>query len=89
MRVPTAHLNFPFQGRFDIFTHHIAKAANPSQTRTLFQGILIYNPTDQLVKVDVLQGATYLTRPDALFVSLPPLSRIRWVEFMPGQEAEQ
>jgi hypothetical protein len=71
MRVASAHLSFPFKGRFDIFSHHISKAANSSQTRTLFQGIILYNPTDQIVKVDVLQGATYLTRPDALFVDLP------------------
>ena len=71
MRVPVAHLNFPFKGRFDIFSHHIARARTASQTRTLFQGILVYNPTNQIVKVDVLQGATYLTRPDALFVDLP------------------
>lgn len=71
MKVPDAHLNFPFKGRFDVFSHHIARARIASQTRTLFQGIILYNPTDQLVKVDVLQGATYLTRPDALFVELP------------------
>ncbi len=72
MRSPSAHLNFPFKGRFDVFSHHIAKAKTSSQTRTLFQGIILHNPTDQLIKVDVLQGATYLTRPDALFVELPP-----------------
>ncbi|QZZ18617.1 DUF3370 domain-containing protein [Leptothermofonsia sichuanensis E412] len=71
MRDPSAHLNFPFKGRFDVFSHHIARARNSSQTRTLFQGIILYNPSDQLIKVDVLQGATYLTRPDALFVDLP------------------
>ncbi len=70
-RVPAAHLNFPFQGRFDIFAHHIAKADTPDQTRTLFQGILLYNPGDRPVAVDILQAASYLTRPDALFVELP------------------
>jgi hypothetical protein len=25
-KLPTAHLNFPFRGRFDIFAHHVAKA---------------------------------------------------------------
>ncbi len=71
MKVPSAHLNFPFKGRFDIFSHHISRARTASQTRSLFQGIILYNPTNALVKVDVLQGATYLTRPDALFVNLP------------------
>ncbi|WP_421657251.1 DUF3370 domain-containing protein [Leptothermofonsia sp. ETS-13] len=72
MRSPSAHLNFPFKGRFDVFSHHVTRARTSSQTRTLFQGIILHNPTDQPIKVNVLQGATYLTRPDALFVELPP-----------------
>jgi hypothetical protein len=71
MRVPSAHLNFAFQGRFDFFAHHIAKADNPNQTRTLFQGVIVYNPSSQPVTIEILQGASYLTRPDALFVELP------------------
>jgi Protein of unknown function (DUF3370) len=70
-RVPEAHLNFAFKGRFDIFAHHISKANTPSQTRTLFQGIILYNPDTKPVKVEILQAATYLTRPDALFIDLP------------------
>ncbi|MBD1828232.1 DUF3370 domain-containing protein [Microcoleus vaginatus GB1-A2] len=70
-QVPSAHLNFPFKGRFDIFAHHIAKAKNRAETRTLFQGIIVHNPNSEPVTLNVLQGATYLTRPDALFVDLP------------------
>ncbi|MGV0026684.1 DUF3370 domain-containing protein [Phormidesmis priestleyi] len=70
-RVPSAHLNFPFQGRFDLFSHHISRASNPSETRSLFQGILLHNPGLQPVTVEILQAATYLTRPDALFIDLP------------------
>ena len=73
MRVPSAHLNYAFNGRFDFFSHHISRASNPSQTRTLFQGVVVYNPNDQPVQVDVLQAVTYLTRPDALFIDLPPV----------------
>ncbi len=69
--VPSAHLNFPFQGRFDLFSHHIAKAKDPTDTRTLFQGVLLYNPTYKPITIDILQGASYLTRPDALFLNLP------------------
>jgi hypothetical protein len=81
MRVPSAHLNYAFNGRFDFFSHHISRASNPSQTRSLFQGIVVYNPNDQPVQVDVIQAATYLTRPDAQFVDLPaavedPLGRV-------------
>ncbi|MBW4442713.1 MAG: DUF3370 domain-containing protein [Plectolyngbya sp. WJT66-NPBG17] len=71
MRVPAAHLNYAFNGRFDIFAHHISRASNPSQTRSLFQGIVVYNPNDRPVQIDVSQAATYLTRPDALFIDLP------------------
>lgn len=71
-QVPAAHLNFPFQGRFDLFSHHIARARVAAETRTLFQGVLVYNPTTEPITLDILQGASYLTRPDALFVSLPP-----------------
>lgn len=71
MRVPSAHLNFAFQGRFDFFSHHIAKAERPQETRTLFQGVLVYNPSPEPVALEILQGASYLTRPDALFVPLP------------------
>ncbi|MDB9514306.1 DUF3370 domain-containing protein [Kamptonema animale CS-326] len=70
-QTPSAHLNFPFKGRFDIFSHHIVKAKTTQQTRTLYQGIIAYNPNSQPVNLDVLQAVSYLTRPDALFVSLP------------------
>jgi len=68
---PEAHLDFAFEGRFDIFTHHISRARTASETRSLFQGILIENPTGYPVRLEVLQGASYLTRPDALFTNLP------------------
>ncbi|MDX2230799.1 MAG: DUF3370 domain-containing protein [Leptolyngbyaceae cyanobacterium bins.349] len=68
--VPAAHLNYPFQGRFDFFSHHIARIRT-GPPRTLFHGLLLNNPTSQPVRVEVLQGASYMTRPDALFVSLP------------------
>jgi hypothetical protein len=70
-RVPSAHLNYPLNGRFDIFAHHISKADSPSRTRSLFQAILVYNPSDRPIQLDVLQAATYLTRPDAIYVDLP------------------
>ena len=79
--VPAAHLNFPFQGRFDLFSHHISKTRGLNDNRTLFEGVLVYNPTYQPVTLDILQGASYLTRPDALFVDLPsyvddPIGRV-------------
>lgn len=68
---PTAHLNFPFKGRFDIFAHHIAKAPTPEDLRTLYLGIIVYNPGRKSVKVDILQAASYLSQPDAPFIELP------------------
>lgn len=68
---PSAHLNFPFKGRFDIFAHHIAKAPTPEDLRTLYLGIIVYNPGRKSVKVDILQAASYLSQPDAPFIELP------------------
>ncbi|MGK7944642.1 MAG: DUF3370 domain-containing protein [Microcystaceae cyanobacterium] len=69
---PSAHLNYRFQGRFDIFAHHIAKANQPDDLRTLYLGILLHNPSDQAITVQILEGATYLSQPDAPFVELAP-----------------
>jgi hypothetical protein len=71
MRYPKAHLDYQFDGRFDIFSHHISRARNSSELRSLFQGVLIYNPGSQPAVLTILEGASYLTRPDALFVDLP------------------
>lgn len=70
--IPSAHLNFPFQGRFDLFAHHIAKADPPENLRTLYLGVIVHNPTRQTVTVDILQAASYLSQPDAPFIQLPP-----------------
>lgn len=69
-RFPSAHLNFAFEGRFDVFSHHISRFQSGTP-RTLFHGILLNNPTSKPVQVEVLQGASYSTRPDALFIQLP------------------
>jgi hypothetical protein len=68
---PNAHLNYPFQGRFDIFAHHVAKANPDDNLRTLYLGILLHNPTSEPVTVEILQGASYLSQPDAPFIELP------------------
>ncbi|HEY9809371.1 MAG TPA: DUF3370 domain-containing protein [Halomicronema sp.] len=70
MRVPEAHLNYPFEGRFDLFSHHIARARTSVELRTLYQGIILYNPNREAITFQVLQGSSYLTSPDALFVEL-------------------
>ncbi|TAF07703.1 MAG: DUF3370 domain-containing protein [Nostocales cyanobacterium] len=69
-KVPAAHLNFPLRGRFDVFAHHVAKAEPPENLRSLYQGIILYNPGAKPVKVNILQGASYLSQPDAPFIQL-------------------
>lgn len=70
---PEAHLDQPLRGRFDVFAHHISnKVKTPENPRTLYLGILLHNPSNQPVTVDVLQAASYLSQPDAPFVPLPP-----------------
>jgi len=70
---PEAHLNYPLEGRFDIFAHHVAKAATPEDLRSLYLGIILHNPTEKTVTVNILAGASYLSQPDAPFIKLGPL----------------
>lgn len=65
-----AHLETPLEGRFDIFTHHISRPAG--EPRTLYQGILVNNPTGSLRTLKILQGISYLNSKDAPFRELPP-----------------
>ncbi|NDJ24268.1 DUF3370 family protein [Nostoc sp. B(2019)] len=74
-KVPMAHLNFPFRGRFDIFAHHVAKAEPPENLRSLYLGIILHNPGSQPAKVNIWQAASYLSQPDAPFIQLPSLSQ--------------
>lgn len=69
-KIPTAHLNFAFTGRFDIFAHHVAKANPPENLRSLYLGIILHNPGKQPIKVNILRAATYLSQPDAPFIDL-------------------
>ncbi|WP_414530119.1 DUF3370 domain-containing protein [Nodularia chucula] len=74
-QVPEAHLNYPFQGRFDVFAHHIARAEPPEDLRSLHLGIMLHNPGTEPVTVNILQAASYLSQPDAPFIQLPATSR--------------
>jgi hypothetical protein len=74
-KVPTAHLNFPFRGRFDVFAHHVARAEPPEDLRSLYLGIMLHNPGTEAVTVNVLQAASYLSQPDAPFIQLPAFSQ--------------
>ncbi|MBD2482885.1 DUF3370 domain-containing protein [Planktothrix sp. FACHB-1365] len=67
---PEAHLNFPFNGKFDIFAHHVAKPPQENDLRTLYLGIIAYNPGQKPVTIHILQAASYLSQPDAPFIAL-------------------
>lgn len=67
---PAAHLDYAFSGRFDIFAHHIAKASDEKDLRTLFLGIIVHNPARKPVTVRLLEGASYVSQPDAPFITL-------------------
>ncbi|WP_416672779.1 DUF3370 domain-containing protein [Egbenema bharatensis] len=70
MRNPSAHLNYPLQGRFDLFAHHIARGIDGDDVRTLFLGVIAHNPGNVPVTIDVLQAVSYLSQ-DAPFLDLP------------------
>ena len=65
-----AHLDRSFTGRFDLFTHHIAKGS-VENLRTLYEGVIVYNPTAEPVTIDILQAASYVSQPDAPFIEMP------------------
>lgn len=67
---PAAHLNHRFQGRFDIFAHHIAKADPLTEQPTLYLAIIVQNAGKRPASLKTLQGASYLSQPDAPFVAL-------------------
>jgi hypothetical protein len=71
-QVKDAHLNYLFQDRFDLFSHHIIRAENSSQNRTVYQGIIVYNPGNEPATLQVLNAASYLTR-EAPFIELPDM----------------
>ena len=80
MATPEAHLDFAFEGRFDIFAHHVYKALDydeetPVLLDSMYLGVLATNPGTAPVTIRVLDGASYLSQPDAPFIPLPPFVR--------------
>ena len=90
MAAPEAHLDFAFEGRFDVFAHHVYRADNPEDLSSLYVAVLVHNPGVEPVTVDVLAGASYLSQPDAPFIQLPsfvPFSPRNPVFAGPGSRA--
>ncbi len=73
MAQPEAHLDFAFEGRFDVFAHHVYRADDPEDLRSMYVAILVHNPGIETVTVNVLAGASYLSQPDAPFITLPSM----------------
>lgn len=72
MAAADAHLDYAFEGRFDIFAHHIARGLTPDDRRTLFLGVVVYNPGEEPVELEIQQGVSYLSQ-EAPFVDLPEI----------------
>ncbi|NES23868.1 MAG: DUF3370 family protein [Symploca sp. SIO3E6] len=69
--VSTAHLNFPFQGKFTLFAHHFTHT--PPNLQTLYLGVIVHNPSRQPVTLVVSEAASYLMEPDAPFQQQPTM----------------
>jgi len=70
---PAAHLDVPFSGLFEVFAHHVFRALAPDNLTSMYLGIILYNPGDRPVQVNVRSAASYLSQPDAPFIQLPPV----------------
>lgn len=68
---PECHLNYQFDGHFDVFMHHVTRADTDEDKRVLWLAVLVGNPSNRKVRVGVLSGASYLSQPEAPFITLP------------------
>ena len=58
---PNAHIDYKFINKFDIFSHHIAVKTEENKNKTLFQGILVKNLSNEVATIKIHSSATYLT----------------------------
>ena len=61
-RAPDAHLDYTFNGRFEIFSHHVARGIDDRDTRTVYEGIIVHNPGDRPVTLTVRNGASHISQ---------------------------
>ncbi len=59
---PSAHLDYAFEGRFDIFDHHVVRAKDDNDTRTRYLGIIVHNPSRRPVNLRFREAASYLSQ---------------------------
>lgn len=68
---PQAHLNFPFEGKFELFAHHFTHT--PPDLQTLYIGIIVHNPGTEAITLNISIAASYLLE-DAPFKQQPPIA---------------
>ncbi len=59
---PDAHLDYTFNGRFEIFSHHVARGIDDRDTRTIYEGIMVHNPGDRPITLTIRNGASYISQ---------------------------
>ncbi|MBE9183097.1 DUF3370 domain-containing protein [Oculatella sp. LEGE 06141] len=59
---PAAHLDYAFDGRFDLFAHHVARGQSPNDRRTLYLGVIVHNPGNKPVKLNLREAISYLSQ---------------------------
>lgn len=64
-----AHLDYKFDGAFEVFSHHLADD-RAGDANALWLGLLARNDGDQAVTIQLKGGASWLSRPDAPFLTL-------------------
>ncbi len=67
---PRAHLDYSLTGEFTIFAHHVTRRWSRRGKRSLYQGILLHNPTEKSIQVRILQATSFLSSAHAPFVRL-------------------
>lgn len=69
-----AHLNYAFDGRFDVFFHHINNRIKEHDSKTLLLALVLRNASaTENVTVKNLIAASYLSRPDSPFKPMDPV----------------
>ena len=77
--VPSAHLDQPLAGRFDLFSHHVYAGTPESLDSTLWLAVLAAPRGERPVRLTLLEGSTALSQsldssqPSAPFLPLPAL----------------
>ncbi len=59
---PGAHLDYAFNGRFDVFSHHVARGQDDRDTRTVYEAIIVHNPGDRPVTLSIRDGASHISQ---------------------------